>query len=190
MKKYEIIYADPPWFYNARNNPDTKFSRGVHSYYPVMKTKEICELPVKEIADDNCALILWVTFPRLKDGLLVMESWGFRYVTVAFNWFKTNADGTPFFGIGYYSKSNTEIALLGVKGKMKPASNYVSQVIVSQKEQHSKKPDIVRTKIVELFGDIPRIELFAREKANGWDAWGNEIESDISFDKEVRCCVG
>ena len=182
-KKYEIIYADPPWFYNERSNPNTRFSRGVHGHYPVMKTKDICQLPVADISGNNCALILWVTFPRLKDGLEVMESWGFRYVTVAFNWFKTNCDGSPFFGIGYYSKSNTEIALLGIKGKMKPVSNYVSQVIVSPKETHSKKPDLVRTKIVELFGDIPRIELFARTKTEGWDIWGNEVESNISFDE-------
>lgn len=146
-----------------------------------MRTEDIAALPVKEIVDDNAALILWVTFPRLKDGLAVMEAWGFRYVTVAFNWFKTNKNGTPFFGVGYYTKSNTEIALLGVRGKMKPVSNFVSQVVVSEREEHSKKPDIVREKIVELFGDVPRVELFAREKTAGWDVWGNEVDSDIHF---------
>lgn len=181
MQKYSIIYADPPWFYNARNNADTKFSRGVHSHYPVMTTDEICALNVEDICDKNCALILWVTFPRLEDGLRVMKCWGFRYVTVAFNWFKTNKDETPFFGIGYYTKSNSEIALLGIKGKMKPVSNYVSQVVISKREEHSKKPDIVRSKIVELFGDLPRIELFARQKCDGWDTWGNEVEKDIEL---------
>ncbi len=178
-KKYNLIYADPPWYYNSRNNPNTKFSSGVHGHYPVMKTEEICMLPVRDIANDNAALILWVTFPRLVDGLQVMDAWGFRYVTVAFNWFKTNKNGSPFFGVGYYTKSNSEIALLGIKGKMKPASNFVSQVVVSPREEHSKKPEMVRGKIVELFGDLPRIELFAREKSPGWDAWGNEIVSDI-----------
>lgn len=146
-----------------------------------MRTGDIAALPVKEIVDDNAALILWVTFPRLKDGFAVMEAWGFRYVTVAFNWFKTNKNGTPFFGVGYYTKSNTEIALLGVRGKMKPVSNFVSQVVVSEREEHSKKPDIVREKIVELFGDVPRVELFARQKTEGWDVWGNEVNPDILF---------
>lgn len=146
-----------------------------------MSTDEICKLPVQRITAENCALILWVTFPRLKDGIRVLEAWGFRYVTVAFNWFKTNKSGTPFFGVGYYSKSNSEIALLGIKGKMKPASNYVSQVIVSPREEHSKKPKIVRDKIIELFGDLPRVELFARETASGWDVWGNEVECDIQL---------
>lgn len=179
--KYNIIYADPPWHYNARNNPNTKFSRGVHSYYPTMSVDEICSLPVAELADENCALILWVTFPRLKEGIRVLEAWGFRYVTVVFNWFKVNKSGTPFFGVGYYTKSNSEIALLGVKGKMKPISNYVSQVVISPREEHSKKPDSVRDKIIELFGDIPRIELFARHTTPGWDVWGNEVRSDIEI---------
>jgi N6-adenosine-specific RNA methylase IME4 len=183
-RKYNIIYADPPWHYNARNNAGTRFSRGVHSHYPTMSVDDICCLPINNIADKNCALILWVTFPRLKEGIQVMEAWGFRYVTVAFNWFKTNKNGSPFFGIGYYSKSNSEIALLGIKGKMKPASNFVSQVVVSQRMEHSKKPDIVRNKIVELFGELPRVELFARQKTSGWDVWGNEVEPDISMISE------
>ncbi len=185
-KKYNIIYADPPWHYNERNNPNTKFSRGVHSHYPTMSTDEICSLSVPDIADENCALILWVTFPRLKEGIKVMEAWGFRYVTIAFNWFKTNKSGTPFFGVGYYTKSNSEIALLGIKGKMKPASNFVSQVVISEREKHSKKPEIVKDKIVELFGDVPRVEMFARQKTSGWDSWGNEVESDISINEKTE----
>ena len=180
-KKYNIIYADPPWHYNARNNAGTRFSRGVHSHYPTMSVDEICSLPISDIAADNCALVMWVTFPRLSEGIKVLEAWGFRYVTVAFNWFKTNKSGTPFFGIRYYTKSNSEIALLGIKGKMKPVSNFVSQVIVSPREKHSKKPDIVRDKIVELFGDYPKVELFARQTSDGWDVWGNEVESDITM---------
>ena len=149
-----------------------------------MTVEEICKLPVSKLAADNCALVLWVTFPRLKEGIRVLEAWGFRYVTIAFNWFKTNKSGTPFFGIGYYTKSNSEIALLGIKGKMKPVSNYVSQVVISPREEHSKKPDSVREKIVELFGDVPRIELFARQRTPGWDAWGNEVSCDVLMNKK------
>ena len=149
------------------------------AHYPTMKTEDICALPVKDLAADNCALIMWATFPKLPEALRVMDAWGFRYVTVAFNWFKTNKAGTPMFGIGYYTKSNSEIALLGIKGKMKPASNFISQVIVSEREAHSKKPNIVREKIIGLFGDLPRVELFSRKRVDGWDCFGNEVDSDI-----------
>ena len=181
MKKYGAILADCPWEYNARSNTKTRFSGGAMAHYPTMTTDDICNLPIGSIADKDCALVLWATFPKLPEALRVMNAWGFRYVTVAFNWFKTSKNGSPFFGVGYYTKSNSEIALLGVKGKMKPVSNFVSQVIVAERERHSKKPDIIRDKIVELFGDIPRIELFAREKTDGWDTWGNEVINDIDL---------
>jgi site-specific DNA-methyltransferase (adenine-specific) len=177
--RYSIIYADPAWQYNKRNNSNTKFGKGAH-HYDLMHLNDIKELGVPNISDNNCALFLWVTFPRLQEGLDVIKAWGFEYKTIAFNWIKTNKNNNrPFFGIGYYTKSNTEACLLGIKGKMKPVSNKVSSVIITPREAHSKKPDIVRDKIVELFGDIPRIELFARQKVNGWDSWGNEIDSDI-----------
>lgn len=183
MKKYNIILADPPWKYNARNNTKTKFGGGAMGHYSVMKTEDICKLPIKDIAADNCALFLWVTFPRLLEGLKVMETWGFSYKTLGFSWVKTNKyNNDPFFGIGYYSKSNCEVCLLGIRGKMKPVSNKVSSCIISPKEEHSKKPNIVRDRIVQLFGDLPRIELFARQKTPGWDVFGNEVESDIKLD--------
>lgn len=174
--KFNIILADPPWLYNARNNSKTKFGSGMHIYNG-MKPKEICDLSVSDIADENCALFLWVTFPRLQEGLEVMKAWGFEYKTCAFTWVKTNKNNDkPFFGIGYYTKSNAELCLLGIKGKMKPVSNSVSQVIISHREEHSKKPAQVRDKIVELFGDLPRIELFARQTDSGWKSLGNEID--------------
>lgn len=180
MKKYGIIYADPPWKYNARVNTNTKFGGGAMGHYNTMTTYDILKLSVKDISDDNCALCLWTTFPRLQDGLFVMWGWGFEYKTVLFNWVKTNKNNNnPFFGIGYYTKSNSEICLLGIKGKMKPVSNKVSSIIISPREEHSKKPDEARKRIVQLFGDLPRIELFARKKTEGWDVWGNEVDSDI-----------
>lgn len=84
--------------------------------------------------------------------------------------------------MGYYTKSNCEVCLLGVKGKMKPISNKISSVILSPRREHSRKPDEIRNKIVELFGNLPRVELFAREKIDGWDSWGNEIESDFKIE--------
>ncbi len=155
---------------------------GATKHYPTMDLASIKALPVNLISAENCMLFLWATFPNLKEALEVIENWGFKYKTLGFSWIKTNKNnGKPFFGIGFYTKSNCEVCLLGVKGKPLKASNSVSSVIISPREQHSQKPSIVRDKIVELCGDLPRIELFARQRTDGWAAWGNEISNDIEF---------
>ncbi len=183
-KKYQIIYADPPWKYNSRANHKTKFRGGACGHYDLMSMEEIKELPIRELADENCVLFLWVTFPYLKEQIKLFEHWGFEYKTLGFSWLKQNPKNRKlFFGVGYYAKSNCEVCLMGIKGKMKPVSNEVSSAILSPREEHSKKPDEVRDRIVQLFGDIPRIELFARQKTPGWDVWGNEVESDIDLMK-------
>ena len=185
-KKYNIIYADPPWSYRDKRDKHPRLCGGASAHYNTMTVEEIKNLPVNKLADDNCMLFIWVTFPNLQEGLDVIKAWGFTYKTLGFSWIKTNKkNGKPFFGIGYYTKSNCEVCLIGVKGKPIVVSNKVSSVIIAPREEHSKKPDIVRDKIVELCGDLPRIELFARQKVEGWDVWGNEVESDIhiSVDK-------
>ena len=128
-------------------------------------------------------LFLWSKPAQLKQALQLIDGWGFQYKTLGFSWLKINKDGTPFFGIGYYAKSNQEVCLLGVKGKAHSLvkSNSVSSFVSTGRTKHSEKPHIFREKIVELFGDIPRIELFARQKTEGWDCWGNEVESDIKL---------
>ena len=190
-KKFHIIYADPPWNYNRRNNTKTKFGGGAMNHYATMTPEQIKKLRVQEIAEDNCALFLWITFPKLAEGLALMEAWGFEYKTLGFSWHKTNKNGSLFFGVGAYAKSNCEVCLLGTRGKVgrhmdKTApfpdpkeklvvrSNYVSSAINSQKEKHSKKPDELRDRIVELFGDVSRIELFARNATDGWEIWGSD----------------
>jgi len=181
-KKYNIIYADPPWSYRDKRDKHPRLCGGASAHYNTMTVEEIKNLPVNKLADDNCMLFIWVTFPNLQEGLDVIKAWGFTYKTLGFSWIKTNKkNGKPFFGIGYYTKSNCEVCLIGVKGKPIVVSNKVSSVIIAPREEHSKKPDIVRDKIVELCGDLPRIELFARQKAEGWDVWGNEVESDINL---------
>lgn len=176
-KKYNIIYADPPWHYNDSRNSHTRFCGGAVGHYQLLKTQDICNIPIKDIADDNCILFLWATFPNLPEAFKVMEAWGFKYKTIGFNWVKTNKNnGKPFFGIGYYTKSNAEVCLIGIKGKIKPISNSVSSIVISPRREHSRKPDIIRDKIVELIGDVPRIELFAREETKGWDVWGNQVD--------------
>ena len=182
MKKYNIIYADPPWEYNSRANHKTKFGCGACGYYDLMSMDEIKSLPIPDLSADNCALFMWCTFPFLEKQIELFKHWGFKYKTVGFTWIKTNPrNKNPFFGVGYYTKSNAEVCLLGIKGKMKPVSNKVSSVIISPRREHSRKPDEARNKIVELFGNMPRLEMFAREKTEGWDAWGNEVESDINL---------
>lgn len=174
-KKYNIIYADPAWSYKDKRT-GKKMSGGASNHYNTMKIEDIKKLPIQDIADDNCMLFMLVTFPNLQEGLDTIKAWGFKYKTLGFSWIKTNKNnGKPFFGIGYYTKSNCEVCLIGIKGKPIKRSNYVSSVIISPREEHSKKPDEVRDKIIELCGDIPRIELFARQYADGWDCWGDEV---------------
>jgi len=177
MKKYQIIYADPPWSYNDQGCQGT-----MANHYKGMKIEDICNLPIKNIANDNCILFLWTTYPMLKEALRVIESWGFVYKSIAFQWVKLNKkNGKYFYGLGRWTRGNTEPCLLAVKGKPKRLSASVFQLIVSAREAHSQKPSTTRHKIIQLMGDLPRIELFARQKTEGWDVWGNEVESDINF---------
>ena len=141
-----------------------------------MDINDIYDLPVKNISDDNCILFLWVTYPLLKEGIRTLEEWGFTYKTCGFSWVKRNKKSDSlFWGLGYWTRANNEICLLGTKGKPKRVSKSVHQIIYEPIEKHSKKPSCVRSKIVELCGDLPRVELFARQKTNGWDCWGNEV---------------
>lgn len=171
-KKYSILYADPPWNYNDHG------CRGAAAYhYPCMKLSDIAALPVPKLTAEDCALFLWATYPMIREALQLMEAWGFTYKSLAFQWIKTYPKSTDkyFFGLGRWTRSNTEPCLLGVKGKPQRVSASVSQLIVSPVRRHSQKPDEAREKIVELMGDLPRLELFAREQAPGWDCWGNEV---------------
>lgn len=161
---------------------------GALSHYETMPLKEIKALPLASIIADSAVLFLWVTFPLLKEGLEVLESWGFKYKTLGFSWIKTNKrNGKPFFGIGYYTKSNCECCLLGVRGKtIKPATNSVSSVIISSRREHSRKPSEAKARIELLYPPQTKIELFAREKTPGWDSWGNEVKSDIQLTNEDK----
>lgn len=173
-KKYNIIYADPPWSFKTYS--DKGKGKSADNHYPVMSIDDIKNLPIQHIVGDDCVLFLWVTFPLLKEGIEVLESWGFTYKTVGFNWVKRNkVSDSWFWGLGYWTRSNSEICLLGTKGKPKRLSAGVHQIVDDRIMRHSKKPDTVRQRIVELCGDLPRIELFAREKPLGWDVWGNEV---------------
>lgn len=142
--------------------------------------EDIKRLPVRELADKDCALFLWVTFPMLCDAWGVMEAWGFSFKTVAFVWIKLNrkTDGI-FWGLGHWTRANAELCLLATRGHPKRQACNVHQVIISHIEEHSKKPDEARRRIEVLMGDVPRVELFARQSPPGWDVWGNEVEPTI-----------
>ena len=181
--KYNIIYADPPWKYNARNNANTKFGAGTP--YPTMKTKDIMALDVEGIAADNCALLMWCTGPYIAQGVHaeVMRAWGFRPVTIGFTWVKTLKDKPTEYrlGTGNYSGSNSELCMLGIRGRMPQQDRGVRQVIAEPITKHSRKPPCTRDRIVRLFGDLPRIELFARDSVEGWHSWGNELQCDADL---------
>lgn len=174
--KYSIIYADPPWSYKVWSEA-TGNGRSAKSHYQTMSKGDIQNLPIGNICQDNCVLFLWVTAPCLEEGIELIEKWGFNYKTIAFTWVKKNKkQDTYFWGMGYYTRANTELCLLATRGKpLKRISRAVHQVIDSKVREHSRKPDETRDKIVQLFGDLPRIELFARQKIDGWDCWGNEV---------------
>ena len=170
-KKYSIIYADPPWKYQ-----DKACQGACEKQYSTMKVAEICDLPIADIAEKDCILFMWATYPMLKEALQVIEAWGFKYKTIGFQWIKQNKSGNGFFfGLGRWTRGNTECCLIATKGKPKRVDNSVSQLIISPLRNHSQKPDETRSKIVQLVGDISRIELFARQYADGWDCWGNEV---------------
>lgn len=183
QKTYQVIYADPPWQYKVYSKKG--LGRSAESHYPTMSLEDIQALPVGKLAANDCVLFMWTTIPLLKDCFSVMRAWEFVYKTVAFVWIKKNKKANSlFWGMGYWTRANAELCMLATKGHPKRKSASVHQVIISRIEEHSKKPDEARRRIEELMGDVPRIELFARQKAPGWDAWGNEIQSDILLEQK------
>jgi len=175
-KKYKIIYADPPWEYEDKAKAG---NRGACCKYSVMSINDLENIPVKDIADNDCILFMWITFPMIKESLKLIESWGFEYKTVAFIWIKKTEKGTWFMGMGNWTRANAEICLLATKGKPRRINAGIVQVVDSVVKEHSKKPDEVRKRIVQLCGDLPRIELFARTRVHGWDVWGNDEKLEL-----------
>lgn len=181
MQKYKIIYADPPWQYKTYS--EKGLGRSAENHYSTMSLEDIQALPVGELADSDCVLFMWTTIPLLKDCFSVMKAWGFEYKTIAFVWIKLNRKSDSlFWGMGHWTRANAELCMLATKGHPKRKSAGVHQVIVSHIEEHSKKPDEARERIIQLVGDLPRVELFARQKTDGWDVWGNEVDCDIQID--------
>lgn len=188
-KKYQIIYADPPWDFGDKLRSSKKLSNGkmhfreLDLHYPTMKTTEICSLNVNNICEDDCVLFMWVTDAHIPDALKVIEAWGFKYKTVAFIWNKKEKSGKQVCFMGKWTMKGSEICLLATKGKAHGLikSHKVRQLVEAERNIHSRKPNEVRNRIIELLGELPRVELFCRTKNNGWDVWGNEIENSITL---------
>ena len=175
-KKYTIVYADPPWEYTESGGGH----RGTAGLpYKTISTEEICNLPIKKIADDKSILFIWATFKKIKECMIVIDAWGYDYYGLGFDWIKIGKNGKPCFGMGYYTRQNNEVCLIGVKKdktkRIIPQDRSISCVLQSMRREHSRKPDEVRDCIVKICGDLSRIELFARQETEGWDCWGDEI---------------
>lgn len=174
-KKYDIIYADPPWAYHDTLGGNAKMGA---MPYPTMTNEEICAMPIgNKIAKKNSILFMWATMPKLQEALDVIKAWGFKYKTCAFCWVKQNPkSGGIYAGLGRWVQGNAELCLLATKGHPHRISKSVKQIVMAPRGRHSAKPSEVRDRIVQLMGeDTDRIELFARDYADGWDCWGNEV---------------
>ncbi|MCG8709213.1 S-adenosylmethionine-binding protein [Brenneria sp. 4F2] len=183
MSGYRLIYADPPWVYRDKAN-DGK--RGAGHKYPVMSVNDICHIPVWEIADnESCLLAMWWVPTQPMEALKVMDAWGFRLMTTkGFTWHKVGRRqrDKSVIGMGHMTRANSEDCLFAVRGKLPPRIDAsICQHITAPRMEHSAKPPEVRDLLVRLLGDIPRIELFARQNSPGWHAWGNECDCSIDL---------
>ena len=175
MKKYQIIYADPPWDYKGQkqhNGKGGKETGGAKTHYPTMKLPQLKELDVAKWADpEGCLLFMWATNPHLDQAIDLMKAWGFKWATVGFVWDKVRVNP------GFYTMSQCELCLIGKMGKIPQprGARNVRQYLKFPRERHSKKPSMVRYRIEKMLPTQNKIELFARERVVGWDAWGNEV---------------
>lgn len=188
-RDYQIIYADPPWSYRDKST----HRGGAERHYRTMNAQDIGYMHVAGICDDDAVMFLWATHPLMCQGgpQFVAKRWGFELKTCAFDWVKTTRAGDISIGMGHWSRANSEPCYIGTRGRPQRMSAAVRQIVeaantgadvqpealYAPRREHSRKPDCVRDRIVELCGDVPRIELFARgPAADGWDTWGNEAE--------------
>jgi len=180
-KKYSIIYADPPWLYKCGANHlrKTCMINGKNDVpYDSMTIKDMEQLNVSNIANKDCLLFIWVTSPFLKIGIDLITKWGFEFSTVAFIWHKQRANP------GSYTLSECELCLVAKKGRIPTprGSRKERQFLSKMRTTHSKKPEEIRNRITLMFPKQSKIELFAREQSEGWDVWGNEVDSDIDLE--------
>lgn len=184
-KKYQVIYADPPWDYGGKTQYDKSviksqnvefekniFLSSASFQYPTIKLKQLKELNIESISDNNCLLFMWTTGPQMANSIELGEAWGFEYKTVAFVWDKM------VHNPGRYALSQTEFVLAFKKGKFPQprGARNVRQFIQVHRREHSVKPVEVIDGITKMFPTQEKIELFARNKYDGWDSWGLETD--------------
>ncbi|RYM60008.1 Transcriptional activator, adenine-specific DNA methyltransferase [Serratia quinivorans] len=177
--KYPLIYADPAWTYSDKCKDG---NRGAGFKYPTMTVADICRLPVWDLAADSCLLAMWWVPTMPTEALKVIDAWGFRLMTMkGFTWHKTNrVKGNSAIGMGHMTRANSEDCLFAVKGKLPPRLDAsICQHITAPRMEHSAKPEVFREKLVNLLGDVPRIELFARNHTDGWHTWGNQCDQSV-----------
>lgn len=193
-RHYAAIYADPAWKFKVYSERACGIpTRRAERHYVTMTTDEIAALPVGTLAADSCALFMWVTWPFLKHGIAVIEAWGFEYKTCAFAWMKAHAGQLEMFqddisdqmGLGYWTRANSEVCLLATRGSPQRLNMDVRQAIIEPRREHSRKPDCVYERIERLVAG-PYLELFARNRRSGWDAWGNETNKYDAADDMAR----
>jgi len=186
--KYRTIVIDPPWQMDKRGgHPLRKWKTPLYDKYPSMRSDDIRKLPVGELADNECSLFLWTTHTFLRDALSFMDAWGFKYHCVI-TWDK----GSGYTMYGFHRR--TELCLFGYKarllikqeGRAIPTivGDDIPDLLEEKKREHSRKPELLY-KIIESKTDEPRLEMFARRKREGWDVWGNEVESDVRLGRAI-----
>lgn len=172
--KYKLIMADPPWAY--RDRVRSKGKGGAASHYDCLTSAELVTFPMADLADNDSVLLLWTTFPQYPVALHIMAQWGFEYKTVAWVWGKLTKQGKLAMGLGHYSRANPEACLLGVKGKGLPVLRHdIMNLQYHERLSHSEKPTLFHDLSVDLFGDVSRIDLFARKRVPGWSSWGSGL---------------
>lgn len=181
MKKYKLIYADPPWSFNNKNTGGSMKS-GADNQYNTMTLDQLKNMDINSISDDDCILIMWWVGSQPQEAIDLTKAWGFTLKNMnGFVWHKLTKNNKDHFGMGFWTRAGSESALIAIKGKPKPASRSVRAVGSYTVGKHSVKPDGFRERCVELAGDVPRLEMFAREKTEGWDVFGNEVEGSIKL---------
>lgn len=182
---FKVILADPPWQFNSlwggrpKQTEAGYGSRAIDAHYDTMSIDDICALPVANVAAPDCVLFMWTCWPVLQKSFSVIDAWGFTYKTCGFSWMKADPyrlfadDKTPFAGMGYWTRANTEPCLLATRGKPKRRAKDVRQGIIAPRREHSRKPDEIHGRIERLVAG-PYLELFSRRERPGWISWGDQ----------------
>lgn len=170
-KKYPLIYADPPWQYQFSETDNRK----IENHYPTMTLDEICDMDLDKITTDDCILFLWATSPKLQEAMEVIASWNFTYRS-SFVWVKDR------IGMGYYARQRHELLLVAIKGSIPVPSpgDRLDSVVESPRLEHSSKPEVFYEMIEQMYPALPKLELFARNNREGWNAWGNQYDTQLT----------